>query len=137
MKLLPVFLVFAAGIAGNGAYAACTSATQVKGADALRAVLQGNTVCVARGNERWQEYHQAGGALIDYKKGPDDKKDLSKQVGVWAVSGSGSRTQLRHNYGSGKSYSFTVHTIVPGSSYSFCGGRSELVVTLRGGLGAC
>lgn len=137
MKLLRMFLVMAIGVAANGAHAACTSATQVKGVERLRAVLQGKTVCVARGDERWQEYHQPGGALIDYKKGPDDKKDPSKQVGSWSVSGSGTSTQLIHQYGSGASFIYTVHTITAGSSYGFCGGGGELIVTLRSGLGPC
>lgn len=137
MKLLPIFIAIAAGVAAGGAHAACTPASQVKGADNLRSVLQGNTICVALGNERWQEYHQAGGALIDYKKGPDDKKDPSKQVGSWSVSGNGAGTQLRHQYSAGASFTYTVHTIAAGSSYGLCGGGGELIVTLRAGRGPC
>lgn len=137
MKLLRVFMVIAAGVAASGAYAACTPASQVKGANDLRAVLQGNTICVTRGNERWQEYHQAGGALIDYKKGPDHKVDPSKRVGTWSISGNGTGTQLRHEYTSGAAFSYTVHTITAGSSYGFCGGGGEMIVTLRAGQGAC
>lgn len=121
----------------SGASAACTAETQVQGAATLRIVLEGNTMCASRGNDSWQEYHQAGGGLIDYKKGPSDKIDPTKQVGTWSVSGNGAGTQVRYDYGIGRNYNYKVHTIVAGSSYSMCSGSAEVVVTLRPGQGPC
>lgn len=119
-----------------GAMAACTPDTQVTGADVLTAALQNNTLCSRRGTDRWQEYHQAGGAVIDYKRGPSDKVDPSKQVGTWSVSGAGARTKLTYNYGAGQSYNYTLHTNGR-RGYSLCGGEGEILVTVRAGQVAC
>lgn len=137
MKTFHLFLLLASLASAGTAHAACTAATQVQGATTLRGLLEGKTVCASRGNDRWQEFHQAGGALIDYKKGPTDKVDPTKQVGTWTVSGNGAGTQLRYDYGPGANYNYKVHTIAAGSTYGFCSGSAELVVTLRPGQGPC
>lgn len=137
MKAFTLSAALASVALAGPAHAACTAATQVQGAATLRGVLAGNTVCASRGNDRWQEFHQAGGALIDYKKGPNDKVDPTKQVGTWTVTGNGAGTQLRYDYGPGANYTYKVHTIVANTSYSLCSSTEELVVTLRSGQGPC
>lgn len=97
--------------------------------------FEGNTVCATRGNDSWQEYHQAGGALIDWKRGPNHKVDPSKQVGTWSIHGTGSNARLRYNYGSAGTFSYRVYDN-GGGSYSFCDG-GELPVTVRSGQVAC
>lgn len=136
MKCLLVPAALCLASLSTGASAACTPATQVQGAAALRTVLQGNTVCATRGADSWQEYHQAGGALIDYKKGPDDRVDPTKQVGTWQVTGNGNGTQVRYDYGRGQNYNYKVHAIA-GNTYSMCSGAEDLVVSLRPGQGPC
>lgn len=103
----------------------CSAATQVihppgpNQPNALQALLRGQTICAIRGSERWQEDHRAAGALWDYKKGPNDKVDPSKQVGTWDVTGRGTNTIVTYNYGEPPTYSFTVHQNSDGT-YSFC-----------------
>lgn len=72
----------------------------------ITTLLSGKTVCATSGGDRWQEYHQAGGALIDYKKGPSDPVDPTKTVGGWSANGSA----ITYNYTDGgiSSYSFAV-----------------------------
>ncbi len=114
------------------AMAACTGAPMAEAA--LRSVLSGNTVCAIRGAESWQELHQAGGALVDYKRGPTDRVDPSEQVGTWSIASNG---QITYNYGPGSSYRFSVRAIA-GSSYSFCGiGTPDIDVTVKLGGGRC
>lgn len=137
MKLLPVAAVLSLALMPEFASAACTSSSQVTGSATLTTLLAGKTICASRGGDRWQEYHQAGGALIDYKKGPTDPVDPTKQVGTWTVTGNGSGTQVRYNYGQGASYTYKVHTIVQDASYSLCSGTEDLVVSMRQGQGPC
>jgi hypothetical protein len=83
----------------------------------LRQFFDNATVCVARGAERWQEFHQVGGDLIDFKRGPNHPVDPTKKVGTWTVSGEADPRSARlasdqgpvlvHTYGS-TSYSFAV-----------------------------
>ncbi len=123
----------------EGVMAACSppAASQVKNG-ALTTLLLGNTVCAVRGGDRWQEEHHAGGVLKDYKKGPTDKIDPTKQVGTWAVSGNGANTNVTYTYPpSGGSHSFTVWDN-GGGSYSFCkGGAPDLNFTLRSTGSGC
>ncbi len=101
----------------EGAFAACNApATQVTDA-ALTNLLNGNTVCAARGGDRWQEEHQAGGALWDYKLGDADPVDPRTQVGTWSVTEAGAASVVTYDYGAG-SQSYEVWD--DGGSYSFC-----------------
>lgn len=125
-------------LAADAAMAACSApaATQVKNTgnnDALTALLLGNTVCTISGGDRWQEEHHAGGVLKDFKKGPSDKVDPTKQVGTWAVMGMGATTTVTYNYGNGGTHSYTVWNN-GGGSYSFCG-AGGMDFTLVGGVG--
>ena len=95
--------------------------------------LSNKTVCVAGGGG-WaaQEYHAASGDLIDYKRGPTDKRDPSTRLGSWSVSGD----QIAYNYGSGGSFNFDVYT--NGTNYSFCsGGAEKAAATIKSGQVAC
>jgi hypothetical protein len=68
------------------------------------ALVRGKTMCAARGGDRWQEFHQVGGNLIDYKLGPSDPVDPTETVGTWSA-GTG---LLTHDYGGGGSYVWAV-----------------------------
>lgn len=136
MKCLLVSVAVSLASMSGGAIAACTRDSQVTGANSVTAVLQGSTVCAMRGADKWQEYHQAGGALIDYKKGPNDRVDPTKQVGSWSVTGNGVGTKVNYVYGPSERYSHTLHSN-GGGGYSLCDGGSELAVTLRAGQGPC
>ena len=137
MKCLLASAVLSFALMPSIAGAACTAASHVTGATTLTTLLQGKTLCALRGTDRWQEFHQAGGALIDYKKGPTDPVDPTKQVGTWTVSGNGSGTQVRYSYGQGASYTYKVHTIIQDASYSLCSSTEDLVVSMRSGQGPC
>lgn len=128
--MVGVLLLGGVGLAGQAA-AACagTALDQTQ----LSNTFSNNTVCAQRGTDRWQEYHQGtgSGALIDWKKGPSDAVDPSKQVGTWSATSSG----LAYNYGSGGNYTYQVFDNNNGT-YSFCSG-AEMVVRVRSGQGAC
>lgn len=101
-----------------GVAAAATAQTCPGGASRLNRNQIGNqiigkTMCATSGNDRWQEFHQGTsgdttGALIDYKKGPNDKVDPSQTVGSWSYNNAGNNTLLVHSYGGSSSYSWAV-----------------------------
>lgn len=104
------------------------STNQVTGS-AINTLLSGSLVCgrPAAGYggstaDRWQEEHQAGGQLFDYKRGPGDPVDPREQVGTWASSGN----SVTYTYGSG-TVTYDGLYQVTGSTYSFCQGTSEIV----------
>ena len=117
------------------AMAACTGPALNQAA--LVTALTGNTVCAVRGADRWQELHQAGGDLIDFKRGPSDRVDPSEKVGTWSITAnpSGNSASVVYNYGSGGTYTYSVRSN-GGTSYSFCGVQNIDVVIKAGG-GAC
>lgn len=118
--------------------AACTPAAAALTQIQLSLALAGNTVCAVRAAERWQELHQGGGALIDYKRGPSHPSDPSEQVGTWSVDTAGGSGRVVYNYGAGGTFTFRVHAIA-GSSYSFCsiGVSPDIDVTIKPGGGPC
>ena len=87
----PIILAAFAGMTLAGlpalSLAACAAPSErVATTGAMRSLLQGNTVCVPAVTQptmEAQELHEPGGALVDYKRGPTDKVDPSKQVGSW------------------------------------------------------
>ena len=85
-------------------------ASQIRRTD-VATLVTGNTACATRGSERWQEFHQPGGSLIDYKLGPNSTTDPSEKVGTW-LAGMASRTNpqpnVTYNYGSGGTYAYAV-----------------------------
>ena len=112
-RLMVMSIVLLAGFSG-GSMAACETNTRVTG-NALSTLISGNTVCATRGSEKWQEQHRAGGALYDYKKGPTDKVDPTKQVGTWSIAAN----NVTYSYAGGPSYTYSVHSPVSGV-YDFC-----------------
>lgn len=111
-------------LASNAAVAACSPpgasrVTNTGGNAALTNLLSGNTVCAVRGGDRWQEEHQAGGQLWDYKRGDGHPVDPRKQIGTWAVTGQGANTVVTYTYDGGPSYTFGVWDDQDGT-YSFC-----------------
>jgi len=122
-------------LVGGEAMAAC-SGTPVTQAQ-LTLILTNNTVCAIRGSERWQELHQIGGALIDFKLGPGHPVDPSETVGSWSIGGTATVAAVVYNYGSsGGTYTYQVHPN-GGNSYSFCVGSTDLPTTIKVGGGAC
>jgi hypothetical protein len=134
MRAVVLVGVLALGLA-TSAFAQCPCSNASTRVTKLSALFSGKTVCASRGDEQWQEYHAAGGALIDYKRGPSDRTDPTTQVGNWSVSGD----TLTHNYGPGASYQWAVCGDTPKGPYRFCDGASSVVsgATLRDGQVAC
>ena len=143
MKKFVLVAVMAGSLVSGQAMAACTTSTRLAG-PAISTLLAGNTVCVPTvtiATMTWQELHQgtSGGALIDYKRGPGHPVDPSETVGTWTVSGTGvGNSTVTHAYGSGGSYTYSVHANIDGS-YSFCPVPSgtEIFARVKLGGGAC
>ena len=142
MKKIVLVAVMAGSLVSGQAMAACTQATRLAGPDIIT-LLSGNTVCVPTvtiPTMTWQELHSgtSGGPLIDYKRGPGHPVDPSETVGTWTVTGQGnSPGNVVHNYGSGGSYTYTVHSTSVSNMYSFCVGATEIVARVKSGGGAC
>ncbi|MEP6587728.1 MAG: hypothetical protein ABJA84_03090 [Polaromonas sp.] len=139
MKQFVLVATMACAIVSGEAMAAC-SGNSLSVAQ-LNTLLTGNTVCSPSSAPfNWQELHQAGGALIDYKRGPGHAVDPSETVGSWAVAGNnaGNNAKVTHNYGSGGSYTYTVYgSGVVNTPHSFCGSGPEIVTRIKSGGGAC
>jgi len=135
-RLMVTSLFLLAGISGEAMAIDCGGGTQLKNAEVANAI-SGKTVCAILGSQKWQEYHQAGGGLIDYKKGIGHPVDPTKVVGTWSTSGTGSNSWVTYNYGTGGSYSYEIH--LSGSTYTLCGvsGAPTLDVTLVSGQVSC
>jgi hypothetical protein len=139
----PIILAAVAGMALAGLPAVATAAcaapsVRVATTGAMTTLLQGNTVCspaVTQPTMEAQELHQAGGALVDYKRGPTDKGDPSTQVGSWNVTG-GRSAFVTHDYGSGAKYTYAVWTNSDGT-HSFCSANPEIRVRIKLGGGPC
>lgn len=131
----------AAGISGEAAAACAAPSVRVNTMAALNLLLTGQTVCVPAvtvPNMTWQELHQAGGALVDYKRGPTNPVDPSETVGTWSLSGTDSRAVfVVHNYGGGGTYTYSVWANSDGT-HSFCGAGvpPEIVAKIKP-AGAC
>lgn len=133
LSLLAGVLALAGAALPGPAFAACSGNPMNQ--NQLNAVFPGNTVCAQRGSERWQEYHQLGGALIDYKLGQGHPVDPTKQVGSWAIEGNGSGARMAYDYGNGVVYRYQVYA--GGASYSFCNGNELHDATVRPGQQPC
>ncbi len=132
------------GMAGQ-AVAACAvpvgppgPITAVNTVATLNALLTGNTVCspptATQPNFLWQELHQAGGALVDYKRGPGHAVDPTQTVGSWVATGfgvNGIRATVTHTYlGAGGTYNYSVFNNGNGT-HSFCGANGEFVTRIQ------
>ncbi len=133
LSLLAGVLALAGFALPGQVFAACSG--KMLNQTELSKTFAGNTVCGSRGADRWQEYHRDGGALIDYKKGPNDRVDPSKQVGSWAIDGTGNGARMVHDYGNGAVYRYAVYG--QDDIYSFCGGNEVNNVTVRRGQQSC
>jgi hypothetical protein len=130
-------------IAGQAA-AVCTNQTRLTitgGANEIVDQLSGNTVCGtglnANAGDRWQEWHQAGGTLTEYARGPSDPVDPTHDVGTWSTSGMGNTSVVTYSYNGGGTYSFSVHVDGAGTTF-FCSGGTEVAeAILIPGQGAC
>jgi hypothetical protein len=135
MKCLIVTCVVLFAWVSGEAMAACTANTHITG-NALVTLISGNTVCASVGNDQWQEQHRAGGQLWDYKKGPNDPVDRTKQVGTWGIN----TNNVTYSYTGGASYTYSVHG-PSGGPYSFCTGigGTEVVsnATFKTGNSSC
>ena len=141
--VVPAFvaLVCMSGIA----QADCTSA--VLDAPTLSTVFAEKTVCGRPGAsypgqggassaDRWQEYHNPSGALVDFKRGAADPVDPSKTVGSWSIDAQANK--LVHQYTGGSTFSWNVRGTV-GGPYSFCtdAGAEHVVALVQAGSTGC
>jgi len=133
-RLIITSIVLLAGISAEAMAVDCVN-NQLKNSLVTTAV-SGKTVCATNGGDKWQEFHQGGGALIDYKKGPNDLVDKTKTVGSWNTSGSDTNTTVDYTYGA-QTYSYKV--FLNSGQYTFCGinGAPTLDVTLLAGQVSC
>jgi len=91
---LGAMLAFGASVAlAQTSLPSCASGeTEISDTSAL---LAGKFVCAARSGETWQEFHQTGGMLFDWKLGPGSTMDPTKQVGTWSTA----TGTVTHTYG--------------------------------------
>jgi hypothetical protein len=101
-----VAALLAAACAGQAAAQVACPNNANNRVSALSTLVTGRTLCAARAPDRWQEFHQAGGALIDWKRGPGHAVDPTEQVGTWSAV-NGAASVLTHTYG-GTSFSWLV-----------------------------
>ncbi|MBV2262299.1 MAG: hypothetical protein KUL79_01920 [Thauera sp.] len=132
-SLFAGMLALAAAALPGQVFAACSGSSMNQ--TQLGNVFPGKTVCAQRGSERWQEFHGGGGALIDYKMGPGDAVDPSKQVGTWVIQGTGSAARMVYDYGSGGRYEYRVYE--DNGRYSFCNGNEVHDATVIEGQSRC
>ena len=130
----------AVGLSGEAAAQACNHNASIA---VLSTLLQDKTVCAALAPDRWQEYHAAGGALFDWKRGPGHPVNPREQVGTWSITsvtvGRNTREHVTHRYG-GRSYEYRVCLTGP-STYTFGqvspGSTSITGATILSGSVAC
>ncbi|WP_051906942.1 hypothetical protein [Methylomarinum vadi] len=131
-----IVLGLAASIAVSGeAFAVCDAATQLD--LSIDNILVDKTVCAEKANgDQWQEYHEPGGDLIDYKKGPNDPVDPTTSVGTWRLSNRAGG--ICYSYGGGNfNYCYSVHDIGNGN-YEFCNNNGlDVTAKLVPGNGGC
>jgi hypothetical protein len=126
-------LVAATGLVSGGVSAQmCPDLTRVF---ALRALLEGKTLCAASGSDRWQEQHRVGGELWDFKLGGGSTTDPTAKVGIWDVAAG----VLIHTYDGGSTYRWAVCE-VGANNYtlvSTSGGPTITGATVQSGRVAC
>ena len=116
----------ALGIAGGVSAQTCPCAGGGTQQVNVQALVNGKTACATRNGETWQEFHAANGAVIDYKRGPNDKTDPSSKVGTWVAGNAtrGAQQTVTYNYGPGQVYSYAVCGAA-GGPYLFCNVSSK------------
>ena len=101
----------------------------------VEALVGTSMACYPAAGPPWtnQEYHggsvtSASGTITDYKKGPGDPRDPTKQIGSYSIDGTGAIT---YTYGGAPTYTYTVwgNTTSGSGIYDFC---NALLVPLAG-----
>ena len=140
-----LILAAAAGVVLAGlpavSNAACTApSVRVNTKALMSTLLTGNTVCVPAATQptmEAQELHQAGGVLIDFKRGPTHPTDPTSPVGKWSVTGvDGRGVFVTYDYGGGKIYTYAVWRNTDGT-HSYCSANPEFKARIKTGGGAC
>jgi len=126
-------LAFGVGLVAQASAQSCPSGA-VLVADA-QTLLAGKTVCAARAPDTWQEFHQSGGTLIDYKKGPSDPVDPTAPVGSWSASATAGT--VTYNYTGDGTYTYSVCSV--GGTYTFVSATAGTIsgITLLPSQGPC
>jgi hypothetical protein len=145
-----LFLLLAVGCAGSARAGDCRTPnppvySQLSQTD-IAALLGGNTACNPVGGPPWenQEAHSGSptalaGNVIDYKKGPGDPIDPSKQIGSYSISGSSNGT-IQYTYDGGGSFTYQIWGATPvttGTTYDFCNGGTPLPIAVQAGTSGC
>ena len=138
VRLLLGCLAFAVG---EQAAAQCDANTRIQQSSDIRNLLEGQTVCGTgvgpNAGDQWQEWHQSGGTLTEYAKGPNDPVDPTHDVGSWSTTGGGANAAVVYTYDNSGPFSFAVHDN-DGGNYSFCDSGAEVATAfLRSGQGPC
>ncbi len=122
-KVMLAGLVLVFGVASVSAN--CTTDPAV-----AASVLAGRSIDASGGGENWKESHCSGGQL--WKVGAGTAVDPAAEIGTWAVSD----TDITYDYGSGGSYTWTLHKN-SSDTYFFCNGSSQVASGTLGSLGGC
>jgi hypothetical protein len=102
----------ATGCSASSGYVALTQAQ-------IENVVGNSVACYPSSGPPWtnQEYHSgtttsATGNITDYKQGPTNPRDPSKQIGTYSISSTNGLTSgigtISYNYGGASSYSFRL-----------------------------
>ena len=129
-KIIACAILLAFG--SSQAIAACPTSGRLTG-NAISTTVSGNYGCALRGvgpaAEKWNELHQGTGIpgpdpVIDYKRGPGDPVDPTKQVGTFTIVGGTNPGTIKYDYGDpGGPYTYSV---TPGGAsgppnvFAFC-----------------
>lgn len=114
-----------------------SSATRMNQTD-LSQALSGRTACAVLGSDRWQEFHNASGALVEL--GNTAGGDT---VGNWSIVGTGANAVVRYSYNNGGgTYDYQMckegtGTTVESLTYHFCGTRNITNARLVASTGPC
>lgn len=129
-----VLALAAAGAAAQNC--SCQSAASRMNQTALSQALTGRTACAVFSTDRWQEYHNAGGSLLELGNTVG-----GETVGSWSIVGTGANAMVRYTYTGGASYDYQVceegSGAVESRTYHFCGARNITNARLVAGTGAC
>jgi hypothetical protein len=132
MKQLMVFGAVILPLVSGEVMAACSD-TQVTPLSSL--IKVGTFVTATHTNgDSWHEVHQASGVLCDVKKGSGHAVDPAEVVGSWSLNSGDD--QVTYNYGSGGTYTYTVHAET-GGGYTFCGTTVITGATINQSSPAC
>lgn len=132
--LVVVSVMLTMGLAGE-AYAICGSpGDQRLNQTQAATALNGKRVnAVSPSGEDWKEDHCTSGAL--YKVGAGTAVDPRKQVGTWAIVGTGSNTTVQYSYTGLSPYTWSLWQT--GSTVYFCNGASEIAHIVSNPAGPC